>query len=1173
VNTPDKTSNSTATGGILIVDDNADDVKLLSNILMLEGFSVRPASDGALALRSVRARLPDLILLYIQLSEMDGFEVCRRLKADPETCEIPVIFISALHDAAEKEKAFSAGGIDYISKPLQEGEILARVRIHLSIVRSSRALTVERDRAQQYLDFAGVILVALDMEGAVSLINRKGCDVLGAPHKEIIGKNWFQHFLPPAGRQEVLEVFEQIIAGQLEAVEYFENSVLTRDGRERIVAWHNSPVRDGSGAITGVLSSGEDITERKRAEEELRRSEERFHLAALASSDLIYEWHVADDTLEWFGDIEDVLGYKSGEIPRSVAGWVELIHPEDRVLLSDAVERHRTSTAPINYGYRVKAADGTWRSWTDSGMPVLDDRGRPVRWVGACLDITERKRVEDALRQSEEKLRTAFESTSDCILIWDHEYNCLYANQAAIDHVGTTADKVIGKNIRDGLGHVPDFMHLWMNRIDHVFATGEKVRVQDETLMQGRRFFTDSIMSPIRTPDGDVTAVCVTYRDVTEIMRLEDALRESEETQRILLNNLNAGVVAHAPDTSVTFANPAACQLLGLSEEQMKGTQAIDPSWKFLNDDNSEMLVGDYPVNRVLSAKGPLRNKIIGICHPGNGNVVWVLANGYSALDDSGQVEQVVVSFVDITERKQAEDQLRNSREQLDLALSGAEAGTWSWNIKTGEDILDERWCGILGYRKEEVKQEVSSWENLIHPDEKKRIFEVVQQHFDNESNEYRHEYRMKCKNGEWKWILALGKVVERDAEGAPARMTGIIVDINMRKQAEDALKESESRLSLALSGANQGTWDWNIKTDEVVYSERWTGMLGYEVGELVPNISTWESLMHPEDEDRVMQELNRHFEDDAVRYESEFRLKSKSGEWKWIGARGKVFERDEDNKPLRMVGTHIDITERKRVAREKAELAAKLIQQQRLESIGTLASGVAHEINNPINGVINYAQLIVDESGDGTTVGGYAREIITETNRVASIVRSLLQFSRQDNQSHSPALISDIVEATLSLIRTIIRHDQITLQVDVPDSLPKLKCRSQQIRQVLMNLLTNARDALNERFPEHDEQKTIAISASLIQRDGRRWIRVLVQDQGAGISPDVMDRILDPFFTSKGRNLGTGLGLSIAHGFVKEHHGRLTFESKLGQGTTVCLELPVDNGWSLDDGTPARVE
>ena len=251
-------------------------------------------------------------------------------------------------------------------------------------------------------------------------------------------------------------------------------------------------------------------------------------------------------------------------------------------------------------------------------------------------------------------------------------------------------------------------------------------------------------------------------------------------------------------------------------------------------------------------------------------------------------------------------------------------------------------------------------------------------------------------------------------------------------------------------------------------------------------------------------------------------------------------------------------------VQRERAEavgrdMEVQLRQQQKLEAIGLLAGGIAHEVNNPINGIMNYAQLIKDAVGeDSVTVANYTTEIIHETERVAALVRDLLAFARQDKQSHSPARVIDIVDGTLSLIRTVIRSDQITLDVEVPEDLPKVICRSQQIQQVLMNLMTNARDALNDRYQGYDGDKRMAVTARQIEKEGMRWIRITVEDHGPGIPPNIQKRMFDPFFTSKPRERGTGLGLSISHGIAKEHGGHLTFEAEPGEFTRFHVDLPL---------------
>jgi signal transduction histidine kinase len=251
------------------------------------------------------------------------------------------------------------------------------------------------------------------------------------------------------------------------------------------------------------------------------------------------------------------------------------------------------------------------------------------------------------------------------------------------------------------------------------------------------------------------------------------------------------------------------------------------------------------------------------------------------------------------------------------------------------------------------------------------------------------------------------------------------------------------------------------------------------------------------------------------------------------------------------------DITDRKRLEQERAALEAQLRQQQKLEAIGTLAGGVAHEINNPITGIMNYAQLIGDTAPAGSPTAEYAGEIVRETERVATIVRNLLQFARQEKQAHSRARIADIVEQTLSLLRAVFRRDQIAIETDVPADLPALKCRSQQIQQVLMNLLTNARDTLNEKYPGHHPDKTIQVTVRPFAAAGHPWLRLTVADRGTGIPAAIRERIFEPFFTTKPREKGTGLGLSISHGIATEHGGRLRLDSEVGRGTRFHLELP----------------
>ena len=262
-----------------------------------------------------------------------------------------------------------------------------------------------------------------------------------------------------------------------------------------------------------------------------------------------------------------------------------------------------------------------------------------------------------------------------------------------------------------------------------------------------------------------------------------------------------------------------------------------------------------------------------------------------------------------------------------------------------------------------------------------------------------------------------------------------------------------------------------------------------------------------------------------------------------------------------------MDTTQLKGLEKLKKDWEMQMRQQQKLEAIGTLAGGVAHEINNPLNGILNYAQLILDQIDPSSESATFAHEIVNETERISGIVRNLLQFSRMEKQSHSLASIYDIVDNTTSLIRTIIKKDNIVLDFQLDKDLPEIKCRSQQIQQVLMNLLTNARDALNDRYPGVDEHKRIELRCHLSTQDNKNWLVMRVTDYGCGIPDSVKTRIFEPFFSTKPKDKGTGLGLSISYGIVKDHNGEIIVDSIVNQYTTFSVRLPIDNDWLNTEG------
>lgn len=251
------------------------------------------------------------------------------------------------------------------------------------------------------------------------------------------------------------------------------------------------------------------------------------------------------------------------------------------------------------------------------------------------------------------------------------------------------------------------------------------------------------------------------------------------------------------------------------------------------------------------------------------------------------------------------------------------------------------------------------------------------------------------------------------------------------------------------------------------------------------------------------------------------------------------------------------DVTEQRR-------LESQLLQSAKLASIGELAAGVAHEINNPINGIINYAQLVLNQADLDERQQGFVEGVLREGTRVADIVRDLLTFARVETEAHSLARVPDILQAALKLSGQQLKKDGVILEIKQQPDLPQVKCRSQRIQQVFLNLISNARHALNARFPGQDSNKQLEVRLEQVDMRGQSFVCVTFHDRGVGIPAQKLSQVFTPFFTTKRPGEGTGLGLAVSYGIVQNHGGNIQVESVEGEYTIFQVYLPVDPGWEI---------
>jgi PAS domain S-box-containing protein len=396
-------------------------------------------------------------------------------------------------------------------------------------------------------------------------------------------------------------------------------------------------------------------------------------------------------------------------------------------------------------------------------------------------------------------------------------------------------------------------------------------------------------------------------------------------------------------------------------------------------------------------------------------------------------------------------------------------------------------------------------------------------------------ECEVRTKNGDIR-IISKNADLLRGADGRIIGAVESFEDITGTKQVERQLRTERDKLMAMLSALGQGMHilnkEYGIEYQNEVLRRHFGDKLGHKCYEVYKQrAAPCEICRMHEALDSMEIQRTELLMADGRYYEQSY---------------APFRDIDRETKALILLR---DITE------EKAH-QAETMRAGQLASIGELAAGVAHEINNPINGIINYAQILLDETENSANAEMHQR-IIKEGERIAEIVRNLLFFARQRDEEAEVVRVEDVIDDSLALIKHQFQKDGIIMTLEKENNLPEIRVNPQQLQQVFLNLLSNARHALNERYPARDLQKKIEIRSQQVKIRNRKYVRTSFKDWGTGISPEIIGKIFDPFFSSKEPGEGTGLGLSISHGLVKDFNGSLQVESEPGRYTAMTVDLP----------------
>ncbi len=383
------------------------------------------------------------------------------------------------------------------------------------------------------------------------------------------------------------------------------------------------------------------------------------------------------------------------------------------------------------------------------------------------------------------------------------------------------------------------------------------------------------------------------------------------------------------------------------------------------------------------------------------------------------------------------------------------------------------------------------------------------------------------------------------------------------RKLAEEALARQKERLNYIIQGTDVGTWEWNIQTGETIFNDRWAGIVGYTLDELSPlTIETWGKLCHPDDREESERILKLCFEQKREFYDCECRMKHKDGHWVWVIDRGKVITWTDEGKPEWMFGTHMDISGRKQAEGERERMQVQLSQARKMESIGRLAGGVAHDFNNMLGVILGHTELAIGKIGKGRYGSLLDNlEIIQKAaERSAALTHQLLAFARKDAAEPRILDLNRSVSGLIDMLKRII-GENIDL-VWLPDEqIAPVKIDPSQVDQIMTNLCVNARDAIESIGRITIETGSAHFDEAYCKRHmefhAGDYVMLAVSDDGCGMDRETLENIFEPFYTTKELGKGTGLGMATVYGVVRQNGGFINVYSEKSHGTSIKIYLP----------------
>ncbi len=756
----------------------------------------------------------------------------------------------------------------------------------------------------------------------------------------------------------------------------------------------------------------------------------------------------------------------------------------------------------------------------------------PERATDASIrKIPGRDDSQESRFNEQQRYQTLVDASPYCIHEIDLNGRFLSMNQAGLDMIGVVDESsIVGSPYLNAIG---DRDRERVEGLMEAAFAGEfaEFDFQGEGNLEFRSNFV-----PIRRADGKVDRLLGITRDMTELHRaVRDATDAETRLQTILETALDYITVMDL-DGKFLYLNRVAD---GRTMSEIIGASAYD----FIPPEYHDVYRG--AVNRVVATKQPYQYELKTI--GSDGSPLWLL-NRLAPYIVDGKVTSVTACSIDITDRKLAEEELRKSKERLDLAVRGTSDGLWDWNIETGESYWSPRYMEILGYDENELDATIENFLGLIHEDDVQETEEALRRHLE-EGLPYDCEYRMRTKKGDFRWMQTRGNAI-RDNSGRPYRMTGSVRDITDRKLAEQEFRRSETRIRALLEGSP--VCNKIIDLDSRLQFMSRAGREQLKIDNIEPfyGCSFPPDLYSDEMKKIAIAHLDRAKMGEACSVDC--CVRDTEGNDVWYDT-SFVPSFDQDGKVEYVIVTSVNITERRRAEEEARQHRDELAHVARISTMGEMATGIAHELNQPLAAMASYAfaakMTCLNEEMEPEKLADILTKLEDQSLRAGEIVRRLRDFVAKAESARAPMDLNELIRAVVKFVEPDLHQARARLLVDLHREMSFVHVDDIQIQQVLVNLVRNALDAMRET-PRTDR---IVVIATRYSADGEP--EVLVTDRGRGLTDEAQTQIFNAFFSTKKH--GLGMGLAISRSIIEAHGGRLWAKSCDNGGATFGFSLP----------------